>query len=303
MEVTRLNIILVFVAIIFLAACSAQDEEKAAVTESMEDVEYSNDVGQGGEDSKEESMTDTENSVSEPEESISTPSLSQRKIIHKATISANVKELTEAQKIMTEKVSKYNGYIVESNVFQEGDSRNHGRMVVRVPQEYFETFLSEAEGQVAKVLERNITGEDVTEQYVDLESRLKSKRAVEARLLVFMESAEKTEDLLKISADLAKVQEEIEVIVGKVKYLDNQTSFSTIEMNFYEDRVIVPSIENNELNTWDKTKKQFVQSINALLMLGSGIVVLVVGNLPVLLVLSIISFLFISLIRKRRKNQ
>ena len=118
-----------------------------------------------------------------------------------------------------------------------------------------------------------------------------------------MESAEKTEDLLKISADLAKVQEEIEVIVGKIKYLDNQTSFSTIELNFYEDRVIIPSIENKELNTWEKTKKQFVQSVNALLMIGSGIIVFLLGNLPVLLVIGIVSFLSIWFIRKRRKDK
>ena len=292
----RFIIVLIYSSLVLLAGCSAQDEEKAAVTESREDVEYSNDVGQVGDEAKKEV-------VSETEKSNENPSLSQRKIIHKAIISAHVKELKEAQEKMTEKVSKYNGYIVESTIFQESDSRSHGRMVVRVPEEHFETFLSEAEGQVAKVLERNTTGEDVTEQYVDLESRLKSKRAVESRLLVFMESAEKTEDLLKISADLAKVQEEIEVLVGKIKYLDNQTSYSTIEISFYEDRVIVPEIENKELNTWEKTKKQFIQSVNALLMLGSGIVVFLVGNLPVLLVLSTISFLFIWLLRKRKKNQ
>lgn len=293
---TRFNIVFLYLSLIFLAGCSAQDEEKAAVTESMKDVEYSNDVGQVGDESKEEG-------ISETEESTSNPSISQRKIIHKAIISAHVKKLTEAQEKITEKVSKYNGYIVESNIYQDGDSMSHGRMVVRVPEEHFESFLTEAEGHVTKVLERNITGEDVTEQYVDLESRLKSKKAVEARLLVFMESAEKTEDLLKISSDLAKVQEEIEVIVGKIKYLDNQTSFSTIEMNFYEDRVIVPSIENKELNTWEKTKKQFVQSVNALLMIGSGVVVFFVGNLPVLLVVGIVSFLFIWFIRKRRKDK
>lgn len=57
-------------------------------------------------------------------------------------------------------------------------------------------------------MDSSITGQDVTEEYIDLESRLKSKQAVESRLLSFMEQAEKTEDLLAISKDLAKVQEE-----------------------------------------------------------------------------------------------
>src|SRR5690625_6804027 len=96
-------------------------------------------------------------------------------------------------------------------------------MTVRIPEKHFQTFLTDTEEEAAEVLSRNVSGQDVTEQYVDLESRLKSKHAVEERLLAFMEDAKKTEDLLKISKDLATVQEDIEVIVGKMKYLENQS--------------------------------------------------------------------------------
>ena len=78
-----------------------------------------------------------------------------------------------------------------------------GSITVRIPQKSFQAFLRDAEGQAAEVLQRRITGTDVTEEYVDLDSRLKSKRVVEERLITFMETAEKTEDLLKISADLS----------------------------------------------------------------------------------------------------
>ena len=63
----------------------------------------------------------------------------------------------------------------------------------------FKPFYRIQKKLAAEVLERNVTGQDVTEEYVDLESRLKSKRAVEKRLLEFMDDAEKTDDLLKIS--------------------------------------------------------------------------------------------------------
>ena len=157
----------------------------------------------------------------------------ERMIIHNAIIRTNVKELAKAQSNIEQKVKEYGGYIVESNVYKEDDQTSSGHMIVRIPEKHFETFLSDAEGEASKVLERNVTGQDVTEQYVDLTSRLKSKRIVEERLLTFMKGAEKTEDLLKISSDLAKVQEEIEVIVGKMKYLENQASFSTIELTMY----------------------------------------------------------------------
>src|SRR5699024_5368067 len=115
-----------------------------------------------------------------------------------------------------------------------------------------------------------------------------SKRAVEERLLEFMKDANKTEDLLKISDDLATVQEEIEVIVGQMNYLENQTSFSTIEISMYENRVKIPELENKDLDTWERAQKQLAISINLILATGSGIIVFLVGNLPIILILSVV---------------
>lgn len=226
-----------------------------------------------------------------------------RMIIHTARISSNVKDLEKTQHNMEQKVKKYDGYIVEANVYLESDETSTGKMVVRIPEQHFETFLSEAEAEALKVLDKSVTGQDVTEEYVDISSRVKSKRAVEERLLAFMEDAQKTEDLLKISTDLAKIQEEIEVLVGKMNYLENQTSFSTIELTMYENRVIIPDIENKNLNTWEKTKKQFITSTNSLLSVGSGIIVFLVGNLPVLILLAAITFVVVWGIKRRKNRQ
>lgn len=285
-----------FLFVFLLVGCSANEESAKSDMLETDSADYSNEVANISEEAKEESLTDQSKETESSKET-----KTQRMIIHNAAISANVKELSVAQEKITQKVKKYNGYIVKSTVYQESESNSYGKMVVRVPEEHFETFLVEAESEVTKVLEHNVTGEDVTEQYVDLESRLKSKRAVEARLLVFMEKAEKTEDLLKISDDLAKVQEEIEIIVGKMKFLENQTSLSTIEMTLYENKIVVPSIENDDLNTWEKIKKQFVTSINFLLSIGSSILVLLLGNLPVLIILGVLAFISYSLFKRRKK--
>jgi len=97
--------------------------------------------------------------------------------------------------------------------------------------------------------------------------------------------AEKTEDLLKISSDLAAIQEEIELIVGQINYLENQTSFSTIDIGMYENRVIVPGLDSKDLDTWAKTKKQLATSTNFLLAAGSGVIVFIIGNLPVIVLI------------------
>ncbi|MFZ0578725.1 MAG: DUF4349 domain-containing protein, partial [Psychrobacillus psychrotolerans] len=249
-------------------------------------------------ETKEEQSVDAEREQESVAEETAAPST--RMIIHQARISTSVKDLKKAQHNMEQRVKDYGGYIVESNVYLESDETSSGKMIVRIPEKHFETFLSETEVEASKVLEKNVTGQDVTEQYVDLSSRVKSKRAVEERLLAFMKDAEKTEDLLKISSDLAKVQEEIEVLVGKIKYFENQTSFSTIELTMFENRVIIPEIENKDLNTWEKTKKQLITSTNALLSIGSGIIVFIVGNLPVLILVTIIAVAVFWIIKKRK---
>ena len=291
-------IFLISTLLIVLAACSSGDEK--AEMSSEESKQSSNDVS-GDMDGEAESEAATEESSETKTEAPVVAS--DRMIIHQASLSVNVKELDKAQSNIEKKVDQYGGYIVESNVYQEDDQTSSGRMIVRIPEKNFEKFLLEAEGVAAEVLERNVTGQDVTEQYVDLESRVKSKRAVEERLLDFMSKAQKTEDLLKISADLSEVQEEIEVMVGKMKYLENQTSFSTIELSMYENRVVVPEIESKELNTWEKTKKQLATSTNSLLSAGSALIVFFVGNLPVLLLLGAIGFIVFWIIKRRLRHE
>ena len=303
---------LLFLAMMLvLAACSASDEKssdemsesKSSYDEDMSDGESSNEIATEEAENVMSDSSQTGNSDDSAEVSTEGAVVeTNRMIIHQASLSVNVKELDKAQANIEQKVAQYGGYIVESNVYQEDDQTSSGNMVVRIPEKHFEKFLADAEGQAAKVIERTVTGQDVTEQYVDLQSRVKSKRAVEERLLAFMSKAQKTEDLLKISADLAKVQEEIEVMVGKMKYLENQTSFSTVELLMYENKVIVPEIESKELNTWEKTKKQLATSTNSLLATGSALIVFFIGNLPVLLILTLIGLGVYWFVRKKLRH-
>ena len=206
-------------------------------------------------------------------------------VIHQAQLQLKVKNLEKTQMKIERKANEYGGYIVESNVYREDEERVEGTITVRIPEARFQDFLVVTEGQASEVVGRNVTGQDVTEQYVDLKARLKSKRAVEEGLLAFMQDAKKTEDLLKISSDLAAVQEEIEQLTGQMKYLENQTSYSTVTITLSQERIVVPGIDNAKLDTWERTKKQLATSANLLLKAGSGIIVFIIGNLPILIVL------------------
>jgi hypothetical protein len=287
--------------IIFITGCSAGSEEKSAdMTNSNQakmNAAKSSDGDQAdlysGEYDKSEQRADSAKIIK----------VQDQMVIYQADLQLRVKKFDQTVRILEEKAIKYGGYISESNVSKEGSEQVSGSIKIRIPQKHFQTFLNDAQSQAAEVLQRSITGQDVTEEYVDLESRLKSKRVVEERLTTFMKGAVKTEDLLKISADLAVVQEEIETIEGRMKFLENQTSLSTINITLYEKTVVVPSLDKDKLNTWEKTKKQFMKSINLLLVGLSSLVVFTVGNLPVLALIFIIGFFLLYYFKKKKSRQ
>ncbi|TVX81748.1 DUF4349 domain-containing protein [Peribacillus simplex] len=268
----RKIMMLMFSLYLLLAGCSSNEKDDSASKVQDEKAESKMDASISGNKVQEE--------VAEKE-----VMTDERKIIHQAQLELKVKNLEKAQIKIENKVAEYGGYVVESNVYREDEELVEGTITVRVPEAHFQDFLADSEGESSEVVGRNVTGQDVTEQYVDLKARLKSKRAVEERLLAFMKDAEKTEDLLKISSDLAVVQEEIEQLTGQMKYLENQTSYSTVTITLSQDRIVVPGIDNKELNTWERTKKQLATSANLLLKAGSGIIVFIIGNLPILIIL------------------
>ncbi|MFB3162651.1 DUF4349 domain-containing protein [Neobacillus sp. 179-J 1A1 HS] len=284
--------------ILFLSACSSSSKSEESKMSS--DSSAKRDSGQPA--MEEKLQVSFDNNAKQEKAAPTDIEVPNQMVIYQADLQLRVKKFEETLQTIEEQVIKYGGYISESNVSKDGVEQISGQITVRIPQKKFQAFLHDAEGQAAEVLQRNLTGTDVTEEYVDLDSRLKSKRVVEERLTSFMQSAQKTEDLLKISADLAAVQEEIETIQGRMKYLENQTSLSTVHIALYENKVIVPNLEEDDLNTWDKTKKQFMKSTNMMLAAISGLFVFIVGNIPIIIILAVASVFIYLYIKKRQKR-
>ncbi len=296
-------VILVGFLSLWMVACSNDSEsgEAAADYEVSEEKAESSDFSNSAENDRAGEESDGEFQESD---STKTAENINRKIIYTAKLDIVVKNYQDTLNHIQTKVADYGGYIVESNMSKsEGDDTTNGYITVRIPQEEFREFIQLVEDGSSNVLESSISGQDVTEEYVDLESRLKSKRVVEERLLSFMEKAEKTEDLLTISNDLASVQEEIEEIMGRMKYLDNRAELATVTIHIQENNVSLTTMSDKDLNTWDQTKQQFVKSINMLLSFFSSLFIFLVGNLPVLLLLGVIGVLTYWIVQKVRRNR
>jgi len=127
--------------LILLASCSSGDSSKADI--QMESSSMSHDKAT----MEQEKKVETEELANEQSNVIPTD----RKIIHRAELQLNVKNLENTQLIIEKKVSEYGGYIVESNVHRESEESISARLTVRIPEQHFQKFLTDAEGEAAEV--------------------------------------------------------------------------------------------------------------------------------------------------------
>ncbi|WP_461182071.1 DUF4349 domain-containing protein [Virgibacillus kimchii] len=304
-------LVLVFGISLLLAACNDEDQEQG--TDDAADIStegYERSVQDGGftESTEEAEIAEQDQEAADANERADMPDNTEsgqadRKIIYTADMRVEIRDYQSSLRNLQSSIYDYGGYVVESSMYEGTEnSSTSGYITARIPQEHFDAFIEIVEEGSDTVLESSVSGQDVTEEYVDLESRLASKEVVEERLLSFMEQAEETEDLLAISDDLAKVQEEIEEITGRMNYLQDKTDLATVTIHMEERDITISGVGENDLNTWEKTQEQFMKSINLLISAFSGVFVFFVGNIPIILLLGIIGFITYWAVQKRRKS-
>ncbi len=155
------------------------------------------------------------------------PATEERMIVRTGDISLVVEDVVNARDEITQLAISLNGYVVSSRIWGEEQDRT-GWISIRVPDEKFEQALAELRNLAVRITSESTSSEDVTEQYVDLESRLKNAEATERQYLALLEKAEDVEDILRIYDSLSRVRAEIEQIKGRMQYLERTSSMSLI---------------------------------------------------------------------------
>ncbi len=143
----------------------------------------------------------------------------------------------------TQMVTDLGGYIVSSRVwYQEIGMENfkYATLTLGVPVDRFEQALRRLRELAVRVLNENATGQDVTDEYVDLESRLKNLRATRDRVRQFLDQAKTVEEALKVNEQLASIEGEIEQVQGRMNYLFDRAAFSTITIDI-EPEITAPT--------------------------------------------------------------
>jgi hypothetical protein len=156
------------------------------------------------------------------------------KIIKTAQYRFQVANVKKSQEFIEMSVRKYSAFISSSTLTLE-NSLLEDHIVIRVPSEYFENLLKEIDSQAIYINEKKITADDVAKEFVDLESRLKTKREVEKRYAEILRSKAGTiDELLKAEQKIGELHEEIEATISRINYLHDQVRYSTINLEFYQ---------------------------------------------------------------------
>ncbi len=163
-----------------------------------------------------------------------------RKVIRKAELELQVKSLADAQRTATDVAKRYGGYVVSSERRGTDSARDqHLRVVLKVKADDLDTALNDLRAIKQGESSERISSEDVTDEWIDLEARLKTQKALETQYLEILKGASKVEDLLAVQKQLSEVRAEIEKMESRKRFLDKSVSLSTVTVDFEQPAPVV----------------------------------------------------------------
>jgi len=231
--------------------------------------------------------------------SASVPSLDvERLVIKNASLTIVVDDPAASMDAIGRMAEEMGGFIVNAQLFQtrleSGAEVPQASITVRVPAERLNEALDRIHAESDRdPLDENITSQDVTSDYTDLQSRLRNLEATEAQLTEIMGSATKTEDVLAVYNRLVEVREQIEVIKGQIQYFERSAELSAISVELVANEAVQPLT----IGGWQPVgvAKSAIQAlINTLKFLADAAIMIVLYVLPTLIVILVVFILPLS---------
>lgn len=288
---------LIFICI-FLIGCNPPDEaasnnESIASGMSMDSMKSYDD--EAIEESTEEPSTEEPTSIS-----------TNRKLIKDVDLEFETKDIKESQEIINKQISKYDGYIENSN-FTNGDFYNPNSfstdenktlyLKIRVDSSKLDSFLKDI-GEVGTIQSENYNVRDVTLKYSDLETHKNTLKVEQERILALLNEATNLEYILQLEDKLSDIRYELESYESQLKLYSNLIDYSTVNITLKED---------SQINKTSDTMKERIvngwkDSLFILKNLVENFIVFIIVNSPFILLFVIIVFIFIKIGRKLKKR-
>lgn len=221
------------------------------------------------------------------------PLQEQQKIIKTARLAFETNDLEATRQKILKLASQYKGLVQNDNSGKDYN-RIYKNLTVRIPTENFKTFIDGISEGVDYFDSRDISQQDVSEEFVDLQARLKAKRTLENRYLELLKKANTVKEMLEIERELSNIREEIEAKQGRLQYLQNQVSMSTVYIEFYKTTAATGITQSYG----QKMKNALQGGWNGVSVFFLGIIYL----WPIFL-LAIVVIIILRIFLKKRKNK
>jgi len=217
-----------------------------------------------------------------------------KKIIKDARVGVEVEDYFTYRQNIDSLILSLNGYISNDNL-DKNDYSINSNLTIRVPSKFFDKLIYGLESGSEKLLYKNISARDVTEEFIDIEARLKTKKEVEKRYIQLLARAKNIKEILEVEEKLRVIREEIEAREGRLNYLKKQVSFSTIylqitqKLDYKYEPVKEKSFFQRLFKSLDKGWKGFVSFLLFLFRIWP------------LILIGFIVYYYIRKIRKKKK--
>ncbi len=217
----------------------------------------------------------------------------EHKIIRTAYLKFETDDLNSTYNQMILAITK-NHAIIQS----ETEGKDYGsifkKIMVRIPSQNFNIFVKDISKGVSYFDNKDISTQDVTEEYIDIDARLKTKKILEARYIELLKKTNKVSEVLEIEKQLSIIREEIEAKEGQLRYIQSQVAMSTIDIEFYKT---IANEAGATVSFGSKISKAIVSGFNSI----SILLVELLSIWPFLIILAVAIYFFRKKLRNKNK--
>jgi len=224
-----------------------------------------------------------------------------RKIIRNADLSIETDSPTDGLRKITSIAEGYGGFVVTSEVKHNeagGQSKpaQTVTVVARVPSSRFNEALDQIRATGNRVVQEKVSGQDVSEEYLDIEARIRTKKALEAQFLEIMKKARKVSDALEVQTQLANVRTEIERFEGRRRFLENQSALSTITTTL---QLPLPLVAATTTGFSQSIKEAFGDAVDTAASIILFVIQAVIVLIPIVLLVGLPGWIVWRALRRR----
>jgi len=218
-----------------------------------------------------------------------------KKVIKNGNLNLKVNSIDDSSRKISDIAKAGGGDVFSSDIYESDNNLKSGTITVKVPVSNFETVFNQVKSIATLVVQESTSGQDVTEEYTDLQAQLKNKQAEEQQFVQILGQAQKIDDILAVTRELSRVRGEIEQLQGRIKFLSSQSDMASISIYLTEDTNITFS---DSWRPWQVVKETFNGLVKGAQGFVNFLIVLIIQVIPILVLYLLIFYIIYRIGRK-----